>query len=91
MTHAHDANFEEEARLEMHIAARLSGRVCDLRVVRRDHGFVLQGRTRTYYAKQLALHAAMTAANLPILANEIEVCYTGEERYSTIPEQGRCR
>jgi transposase-like protein len=81
MTRAQDINSEEEARLEMHIQARLSGRVCGLRVVRRDSGFVLQGRTRTYYAKQLVLHAAMQATALPILANEIEVYYAREERH----------
>lgn len=82
MTHAYDANFEEETRLEMHIQARLSGRIRGLRVVRRDNGFVLQGCTSTYYAKQLVQHAAMKASNLPILANEIEVCYTRDERHS---------
>ncbi len=73
MTHAQDISSEEEARLEMRILARLSGRVRGLRVVRRDNGFILQGRTRTYYAKQLVLHAAMQATTLPILVDEIEV------------------
>jgi transposase-like protein len=80
MAQAQDTRSEEETRLEMHIQARLSGRVRGFRVVRRDNGFVLQGRTRTYYAKQLVLHAAMQATALPILANEIEVSYAGEER-----------
>lgn len=80
MIQAQDTRSEEEARLEMHIQARLSGRVRGIRVVRRDNGFVLQGRTRTYYAKQLVLHAAMQATALPILANEIEVCHAGVER-----------
>ncbi len=80
MTHVQDISSEEEARLEMHIQAQLSGRVRGIRVVRRDNGFVLQGRTRTYYAKQLVLHAAMQATALPILADEIEVSYAGEER-----------
>jgi Putative prokaryotic signal transducing protein len=79
-TQAQDINSEEEARLEMLIQAQLSGRVRGFRVVRRDNGFVLQGRTPTYYAKQLVLHAAMQATALPILANEIQVCYTREER-----------
>jgi len=34
---------------------------------------VLQGRTRTYHAKQLAQHAVMEITELPILANEIRV------------------
>jgi hypothetical protein len=82
-THAPDINSEEEARLEIHIQVRLSGRVRGLRVVRRDNGFVLQGRTPTYYAKQLVLHAAMQVTALPILANEIEVGYAQEERHMT--------
>jgi len=35
---------------------------------------ILRGRTRTYYAKQLAQQAVMEATALPIRANEIEVC-----------------
>lgn len=73
---------EEEARLEMYIHVRLSGRVRGLRVVRRGNGFVLQGRTPTYHAKQLLLHAAMQATALPILAGEIEVGYAPEERHT---------
>jgi len=34
----------------------------------------LRGRAKTYYAKQLAQHAVMEATDLPVLANEIEVC-----------------
>jgi len=60
--------------LEAHVQCRLSGRVRDLRLLVRGNGLVLQGRTRTYYAKQLAQHAVMEATGLPILANEIEVC-----------------
>lgn len=82
MTRAHDTSSEEEALLEMHIQARLRGHVRGLRVVRRDGGFVLQGRTPTYYAKQLVLHAAMQEATLPILANEIEVVYAQQERHT---------
>jgi hypothetical protein len=63
----------EAARLEALVQARLSGRVRDLRIQVRNHGLILQGQTRTYYAKQLAQHLAMTTSDLPILANEIEV------------------
>lgn len=63
----------EAARLEELVQARLSGQVRDLRIQVRDHGLILQGRARTYHAKQLAQHLAMTAGDLPILANEIEV------------------
>jgi hypothetical protein len=81
MTHAQDTSAEEQTRLEMLIQARLGGYVRDFRVVRRDNGFVLQGRTFTYYAKQLVQHTAMMATNLPILVNEIEVSYLGEARH----------
>ena len=32
---------------------------------------------RTYYIKQLAQHLLMKITNLPIVANEIELCYPG--------------
>lgn len=82
MTARQDVSSEEVARLEMHILARLSGRVRGLRIVRRDNGFVLQGRTTTYYAKQLVLHAAMQATARPILGNEIEVGHAPQERHT---------
>ena len=66
----------------MHIQHRLSGRVRGIRVVRHDNGLILQGRTPTYYAKQLVLRVAMQAATLPILANEIEVVYAQQERHT---------
>jgi hypothetical protein len=59
--------------LEAHIQCKLGGRVRDFRVVIADKGLVLQGRARTYYAKQLAQHAVLQATPCPILANEIEV------------------
>jgi hypothetical protein len=62
-----------EETLESLIERRLGNRVRDLRVVVREAGLVLQGRTSTYHAKQLAQHAAMEAATLPIVSNEIEV------------------
>ena len=55
-------------QLEAHVQCHLNGRVRDLRLVIRGHGLVLQGRARTYYAKQLAQHAVMDATRLPILA-----------------------
>lgn len=62
-----------DEHLEAHMLRRLGNRIRDLRVVRRDGGLVLYGRTATYHAKQLAQHAAMEMSTLPILANEIEV------------------
>lgn len=62
-----------EEHLESFIQRRLGGRVRDFRVVIRPDGLILQGRAATYHAKQLAQHAAMEMATLPILANDIEV------------------
>lgn len=52
---------------------RLVGRVRDLHVEFHGQGLVLRGWSRTYYAKQLAQHAAMEVTGLQILANEIVV------------------
>jgi len=59
--------------VESLLQRRLGSRVSDLRVVVRRDGVVLHGHATTYHAKQLAQHAAMELAGLPILANEIEV------------------
>jgi hypothetical protein len=74
MEHADDKTSENETWLEMQIKARLGSRVRHLRVVRCDSGVILQGIAFTYYAKQLAQHSVMEMTNLPILANQIEVC-----------------
>ncbi|MEI7683624.1 MAG: hypothetical protein WCL32_01255 [Planctomycetota bacterium] len=55
------------------IVRRLGNRIRNLRIVRQGGGLVIQGRTSTYYAKQLAQHAAMELNNERILANDIEV------------------
>jgi hypothetical protein len=60
--------------LEALVQRRLGGRIRNLRVVQQDSGIILQGRAPTYHAKQLAQHAVMEAAPLPIVANDIEVC-----------------
>ena len=59
--------------LELQVRSRLAGRVRDFHLVYRQDGLVLQGQTRTYYAKQLAQQAVMTATSLPIRANNIDV------------------
>jgi hypothetical protein len=64
----------EDDYLRTEIVRRLGNRVRDLRVLRQGGGLVIQGRTSTYYAKQLAQHAAMELDTEPILANDIEVC-----------------
>ncbi len=63
----------QEECLESLMARRLGNRIRDLRVLIRPEGMILQGRAATYHAKQLAQHAAMELADLPILANRIEV------------------
>jgi hypothetical protein len=63
-----------EECLESLVQRRLGSRVRDLRVLVRHDGVILQGRATTYHAKQLAQHAAMELASMPILANDIEVC-----------------
>lgn len=62
-------------QLEDLIQRRLLGRawVRGFRVLVHEQGLVLQGCAPTFYAKQLAQHAAMEVGGLPILANEIEV------------------
>jgi osmotically-inducible protein OsmY len=54
---------------------RLGAWVCDVRVLARDGGVVLQGRVRSYYAKQLAQQVVMQGLRLPVAANEIEVLW----------------
>jgi osmotically-inducible protein OsmY len=68
-----DGTLELATELEMRIRVRLGGQIRDFRVVCREEGLVLQGRSRTYYAKQLAQHVVMEVTSIPIIANEIEV------------------
>lgn len=74
MTSTSHTTLTENRRLEAHVQSRLCGHVRDLRLSVQDYGVVLQGRARTYYAKQLAQQAVMEATELPVLANQIEVC-----------------
>ena len=62
----------EVERLESFMQMRLGNRIRNLRVQLLPGGLVLQGRTTTYHAKQLAQHAVVLATT-PILANDIEV------------------
>jgi hypothetical protein len=63
----------DEERLEVQLQRKLGNRIRNLRVLRVPAGLVLQGRTATYHAKQLATHAVMECTDLPVLANDIEV------------------
>ena len=60
-------------RLESLLQRRLGNRIRDLRILHLPAGIVIQGRAPTYHAKQLAQHAVMELADLPILSNDIEV------------------
>jgi len=62
-------------RLEGYIEQKASGRIRDLHVVCSNDGIILQGRSRTYHAKQLAQQAVLDLMNGPTpLTNQIEVC-----------------
>jgi len=62
-------------RLEGYIELKASGRIRDLHVVCSDDMIILQGRSRTYHAKQLALQAALDLTDgHTLLTNQIVVC-----------------
>jgi len=62
-------------RLEGYIELKSSGRIRDLHVVCSDDMIILQGRSRTYHAKQLALQAALDLTDgQTLLTNQIVVC-----------------
>jgi hypothetical protein len=66
-------SHEQEEHLETLLQSRLGSRVRNVQVQIHPEGLIIQGRAATYHAKQLAQHALMELANLPILANDIEV------------------
>jgi hypothetical protein len=68
------ATADAVAELEQRVLRRLNGPIHDFRLLVRDGGLILQGRARTYHAKQLAQHAVMAVTELPIRGNEIDVC-----------------
>jgi len=60
--------------LMVHINRVANGRIRDLRVVYSGDSIVLQGRSRTYHAKQLAHQAVLDLTDgFPLLANQIVV------------------
>jgi hypothetical protein len=63
----------DREQLERLLARRLGTRIRELRLIFRQSGLILRGQSETYHAKQLAQHAAMELAHVPILANEIVV------------------
>lgn len=68
-------NPEELAQLiEGHVNRVANGRIRDLHVVYSEDRIVLQGRSRTYHAKQLAHQAVLDLTDgHPLLANQIVV------------------
>lgn len=60
--------------IEGHVNRVSNGRIRDLRVVYSDDRIVLEGRSRTYHAKQLAHQAVLDLTDgHPLLANQIVV------------------
>jgi hypothetical protein len=65
-------------RIECHIESRLCGRIHNLHVVCWGDLLFLQGRSRTYHAKQLAQEAALDLTDSPSqLVNHIVVSRPG--------------
>ena len=61
-------------RIEGYIERKASGRIRDLHVVCSEDTIILQGRSRTYHAKQLAQQAALDLTDgYPLLTNQIVV------------------
>ena len=62
-------------KIEGHIERKASGRIRDLHVVCSGESIILQGRSRTYHAKQLAQQAVLDLTDgCPLLTNQIVVC-----------------
>jgi hypothetical protein len=62
-------------RIEGYIERKACGRIRDLHVVCSDDQIILQGRSRTYHAKQLAQQAVLDMTDgHPSLTNQIVVC-----------------
>lgn len=64
---------ETSLELEHRILERMAGRVRNLRVVRNKGRLVLEGSSASFYAKQLATHAALEFAPSEELVNAIQV------------------
>lgn len=65
--------LDELDEIQREIRRNLSLRVHNFQIRAADDGLILEGRTRTYYGKQLVQHAVMDATDFPILANNIVV------------------
>ena len=60
-------------RIERIVRCRTGGRIRDLRIDVAEDNVVISGIATTYYAKQLATHAALEACEQFSLVNDIEV------------------
>lgn len=61
-------------RIHQSIERKACGRIRDLHVICAPDQIILQGRSQTYHAKQLALEAALDmAGGCPVLAHQIVV------------------
>ncbi len=61
-------------QIEGHIERKASGRIRDLHVVCSGESIILQGRSRTYHAKQLAQQAVLDlTGGSSLLTNQIVV------------------
>ena len=68
-----DSQLELVDRVERLVRQRTSGLIRGLRVEILPGEVVISGRASTYYAKQLATHAALDVCDRFTLTNDIEV------------------
>lgn len=68
-------NLEDVATLiQGYVARTTNGRIHDLHVIYSEDRILLQGRSRTYHAKQVAHQAVLDLTDgYPLLANQIVV------------------
>jgi hypothetical protein len=64
---------ESSLELEHRILERIAGRIRNFRVVRNPGCLILEGSSTSFYAKQLATHAALEFAPGDELVNSITV------------------
>ena len=68
------SGVELAERIEVSIERLANGRIRDLHVVCSEDSIILQGRSRTYHAKQLAQQAVLDLTDgHPLLTNQIVV------------------
>jgi hypothetical protein len=68
-----DALQTRAIQVERLVREKTTGLIRDLRVTVNPAEIILSGRAATYYAKQLATHAALEACDDLTLTNDIEV------------------